>query len=75
MIQIDYNRRKCIGCGVCVEEAPKRWRMSTSDGKSVLINGIQKNGLYYASVYADEILTNEKASDNCPANVIKLRFQ
>lgn len=73
MIQIVYNRRKCIGCGVCVEEAPKRWRMSTSDGKSVLINGVEKKGLYYTSVDTEEWFSNDKARENCPANVIKLR--
>lgn len=74
MIQIIYNRRKCIGCGVCVEEAPSRWRMNNSDGKSVLINGVDKKGLYHTSIQFDELPANEKASENCPANVIKLRY-
>lgn len=72
MFKIFYNRRKCIGCGVCAEEAPNRWRMNQSDGKSNLVNGRETKGLFVAQVHYEELTENEKARDNCPANVIRL---
>lgn len=72
MIDIHFNRDKCIGCGICAEEAPDRWRMNFSDGRSVLINGIQKNGRYRTSIFEDELEANKLAESSCPAKVIKV---
>ncbi len=37
MIQITYQRGKCIGCNYCIELAPERWRMNKKDGRSLLL--------------------------------------
>jgi len=36
MIQIVYQRKKCIGCNYCIELAPDRWMMNKKDGKKLL---------------------------------------
>ena len=73
MLRITYFREKCIGCGVCVEIAPYRWRMSKKDGKSTLINGRPKNNVHQAVVDQDEEKDNVLASDNCPVNIIRIQ--
>ncbi len=74
MLQISYHRNKCIGCNACVEAAPERWRVSRRDGKSTLIGGKAKKGVFVASVHEGELLDNEKAAKNCPVNIIKLKI-
>lgn len=49
MIQILYQRRKCIGCNACVEHAPAHWIMSKKDGKSFLRKS-EKKGEFYEVV-------------------------
>ena len=46
MIQIVYQRSKCIGCNYCIELAPDRWAMNKKDGKSVLLESRYKKGFY-----------------------------
>jgi ferredoxin len=72
MIRITYFRDKCIGCGVCCEIAPFRWRMSKKDGKSTLLQGKKKNDVFQAVVDNDEMKDNELAADNCPVNIIRI---
>ncbi|MCP5063114.1 MAG: ferredoxin [Ignavibacteriae bacterium] len=71
MINITYYRSKCIGCNGCVEADSGRWRVSKNDGKSNLIEGKEKKGIYSASVGDDELEAVEAASKNCPAKIIK----
>ena len=71
MISITYYRTKCIGCNGCVEANPDRWRISEKDGKSILIEGKEKKGIYTAKVPDDELESVEVASKNCPAKIIK----
>lgn len=71
MISITYFRSKCIGCNGCVEADPNRWRVSKKDGKSHLIEGKEKRGIYNATVGDEELETLKSASDNCPAKIIK----
>jgi len=72
MFTIIYYRKKCIGCGVCAEVAPGRWRMSRKDGRSTLVKGIEKKGTYQAQAGMDEFEANEAAATNCPVKVIKI---
>ena len=74
MLQIRYYRNKCIGCNACVEAAPNRWRVSRKDGKSTLIGGKENNGVFIASVHEGERFDNEKAANNCPVKIIKLKI-
>ncbi len=71
MINITYYRNKCIGCNGCVEANPDRWKISKKDGKSVLIEGKEKKGIFSLSVADEELESIEAASKNCPAKIIK----
>ncbi len=72
MFTIIYYRKKCIGCGVCAEMAPERWRMSRKDGRCTLVRGLEKKGIYRAQAGMDELEANKAAATNCPVNVIKI---
>lgn len=72
MIRIRFYRHKCIGCNACVEAAPYRWRISKKDGKSHLIDGKEKKGIYHALVPEDEYEANRMAADHCPVKIIKV---
>lgn len=74
MIKIQHFRNKCIGCNACVEVAPYRWRISKKDGKSVLISGKEKKGIYSADFGNDELEDNLLAAKNCPVNIIKVLY-
>ena len=71
MISITYFRSKCIGCNGCVEADPNRWRVSKKDGKSNLIDGKEKKGVFSATVGYDEEEAVKAASKNCPSKIIK----
>jgi len=71
MISITYYRNKCIGCNGCVEADPNRWRVSKKDGKSTLIEGKAKKGVYSTTVGDEELETLKAASANCPSKIIK----
>lgn len=72
MPKLFHYRQRCIGCNACVEIAYERWRMSKKDGKAVLLGGIEKKGVYQASIRPDEVEENERAMQACPVNVIKM---
>ena len=73
MIQIVHYREKCIGCNVCVEVAPERWRMSKKDGKSNLLGAKEKKGIYVLNTHEEELEQNLLAEKHCPVNVIKVK--
>lgn len=70
MMRIIQHRAKCIGCFACVEANPERWRMSRTDGKSVLIGGKQKREHFIAVVSDSEAELNRRARENCPVKII-----
>lgn len=72
MIRITHQRAKCIGCNACVEEAFHRWRISKKDGKSTLIEGKEKRGIYTAYFGDDEYESNLRAVQSCPVNIIRV---
>jgi ferredoxin len=72
MIRIIHLREKCIGCNACVELAPDRWKMSRKDGKSVLVDGEEKNGIFTTLVGDDELKKTLLAAKMCPTNIIKV---
>jgi len=73
MIRIFHHRSKCIGCNACVEAAPWRWRISKKDGKSVLIGGKEKKGIFYLQTGHDELDENKIAAVNCPVNIVQIQ--
>ncbi len=73
-IRVIQFRAKCIGCNACVEAAPQRWRMSKKDGKSVLLGGKEKKGIYSVFIHADELESNQLAAKNCPVHIIRVEL-
>ena len=73
MPKIIYYRQKCIGCNGCIEAAPNHWRISRTDGRSVLLGSQDKKGIYQKIIPHSEVEDNERAAANCPAKVIQVR--
>ncbi len=74
MLQITFQREKCIGCNACVEAAPERWRVSKKDGRCNLIEGKEKKGIYMVLVNPDEYAENLQAASSCPVKIIRLKM-
>ena len=72
MIQIIYQRNKCIGCNYCINLAPNRWKMNNKDGKSVLLNSRYKKGFYIAEVPEKEYGVNKASAKVCPVKIIRV---
>lgn len=75
MVIITQQRKKCIGCGYCVEVAPKRWRMSKLDGKCHLLGSSNKKGFHTVRVDDMEYDENLKAADVCPVKIIQVSLK
>ena len=71
MVQIIFQRAKCIGCGSCVEVAPDRWQMNNIDGKSILIDAKGKKGFFTIELTDDEYEQNKEAESICPMHIIR----
>lgn len=72
MSKVVHYRDKCIGCGVCYEQQPGRWRMSKKDGKATLINGVRKKEVYVLELPAAEYDLTKEVALACPVRVIKV---
>ena len=72
MIQIAYQRRKCIGCNYCTELAPERWKMNKKDGRSVLLGARNIKGLYTVEVDEIEYDANKASAKACPMKIIRI---
>ncbi len=72
MVRITHYRYKCIGCAYCVEIAPYRWEMNEDDGKSDLIDSVEKNEIQTIVVDDSEYDDNEQIAQLCPAKCIKV---
>jgi len=72
MIRITQYREKCIGCYYCVDIAPARWEIDINDGKSTLLEAVEKKGIFIAKVPDFEYDENVNASNACPVGVIKV---
>ncbi len=76
MVIITLQRNKCIGCNYCVELAPKQFRMSRKDGKSVLLHAVEKKGFHTlkspdAAIFEDVT----KAKEACPVKIIHVSMK
>lgn len=74
MVQILFQRAKCIGCNGCVEADPTRWRVSKKDGRCNLVEGKEKKGIYRAVIIEDEYSRNLQAAANCPVKIIRVEL-
>ena len=72
MIQIAYQRKKCIGCNYCIELAPERWKMNKKDGRSVLLGARNIKGLYKVEVDEVEYEANKASAKVCPMKIIRI---
>jgi ferredoxin len=72
MPKILHQRSKCIGCNLCYEIWPLRWRLSRADGKCTLVEGIEKKGIWQVVVSGDELVPNRKAAAACPVKIIRV---
>ena len=72
MPKILHHRSKCIGCNLCYEIWPVRWRISRVDGKCTLVDGIDKKGVWQAVVSVDELPQNHQAARACPVKIIRI---
>ena len=72
MIQITYQRGKCIGCNYCIELAPERWRMNKKDGRSLLLGAKNKKGIYSVKVDDIEYEANKASAKVCPMKIIRI---
>jgi len=72
MIQITYQRGKCIGCNYCIEMAPGRWRMNKKDGRSLLLGAKNKKGFYTVKVDDIEYEVNKASAKACPMKIIRI---
>ena len=73
MIQIAFQRHKCIGCNSCVEISPDHWVMSRKDGKSYLIKSEQKGDFFLKNVPWMDFEENIKAAKSCPVKIIHVK--
>ncbi|MCF6349976.1 MAG: ferredoxin [Flavobacteriaceae bacterium] len=74
MIVITLQRKKCIGCNYCVEFAPEQYRISKKDGKSVLLQSVEKKGFHTLKSLDESILdANLKAKEACPVKIISVK--
>jgi ferredoxin len=72
MPKILHHRSKCIGCNICYEIWPLRWRLSRADGKCTLVDGIEKKGVWQVVISADELAINQKTAEACPVKIIRV---
>ena len=72
MPKIFHHRSKCIGCNLCFEIWPVRWRMSRADGKCTLVDGTEKKGIWQAVISEDELSQNKRAARACPVKIITI---
>ena len=72
MLKIQHKRPECIGCGLCVEQAPQYWKMS-SDGLATLHSITRKhNDFHYAEGFEEDREILKNAQEGCPVQIIKI---
>ncbi len=70
---IHYERKGCIGAGVCAAVAPDTWVMS-QDGKADLVGSKPvSEGIFEKEIDEKELEENKQAAEGCPAIVIHVR--
>ena len=72
MPKVLHQRARCIGCNLCFEIWPLRWRMSHIDGKCTLVNGTEKKNIWQVIISEDEVPYNQKVALACPLKIITI---
>ncbi len=72
---VEYDKKKCIGSGVCEAVCPEFWQVQT-DGKAML-KGSKENptaaGIFELVVEEKDADCNRRAADGCPPGCIKVK--
>jgi ferredoxin len=70
---IHYERKACIGAGVCAAVAPDFWVMN-QDGKADLADSKPAGeGMFEREIDEKDLEANKQAAEGCPAIVIHIR--
>lgn len=68
---IRYDRKACIGAGVCEAFSEKHWKVA--NGKADLVGSTQRaNGIFEKVIQESELGVNKSAAEGCPPNCIKI---
>ena len=70
-MKIIHEKKKCIGCGLCVTLCEAYWQMG-EDGKSQLSNSKKNNDGNYELEIA-EAGCNQEAVEGCPVQCIHIK--
>ena len=70
-MKIIQERKKCIGCGVCVAVCPKYWEMA-EDGLAKLKGGKTDPKTGNDELEIESIECNKDAAEACPVQIIKI---
>ncbi|MAF36765.1 ferredoxin [archaeon] len=70
MTKIMHVRDKCIGCNLCAQQSPEKWKMDDNDGKADLINGRDNKGVQTLVIAPDEKPLQQTIAKQCPAKCI-----
>lgn len=71
-IKIAHDRKNCIGCHACVNNAPQTWTINPKDGKSDLVGGRPKGRIYVGEIFECDLEANKKAAKACPVRIIQI---
>lgn len=74
MLVVTLQRNKCIGCNYCEELCPSLFRMSKKDGKSVLLNSVDRKGFHTIRTSPDFHEASENAKEACPVKIISVKI-
>lgn len=72
MHKIIHYRNKCIGCGICQEQQPERWRMNKKDGKATLLKAAGKKDVFILPISNTQVRHAQEVAQACPVRVIKI---
>ena len=72
MPKIIHYRSKCIGCNICCEIQPRKWRMSKKDGKATLMNSQEKREVFISNIHESSLYQSRQVAQACPVKIIKV---
>ena len=75
MVIISLQLEECIGCNYCSEVAPSYFQMNEDDGKSELIESLEKRGFHTLKTHDPSAFDECRyAEESCPVNIIKTKM-
>ena len=71
-MKIIHERKKCIGCGVCIAVCPKYWSMD-KDGLAKLKGNKTNSKTGNDELEVKTVDCNKEAADACPLHLITIK--